>query len=219
MKYLPLLLLVFLSYHSFGQSRFKAAELKMQETLGELIQKTNTKSGGNEELKEDVRKLFETTQELYNAINEDTTDITTSDTAYIVSLEQSQKALEEILKTDFTIEEIQKLINQIQKDYDAKVKASALAINSSVRRKVKVKVVTKKNNQIVHGYYVRGNQLWDYDLEKPKIIFNNPTNDAVKELPPGMYILWVEKDGKKVQSAEFEIGNSSSNEQTLIIVL
>lgn len=223
MKYFSLTFMfamLFISNNLHSQKSLKEIELDTQRTIRKLIPKINKFVEKDSLVMIDINGLSVSATSLFEKINSDENFNQQTDTLFIQSLEQSQKMLEE-LRSDFqSYEFATKTIEDIKKDYDIKLESSPLGINSRIKSTIRVSVLTKRNDLAVPGYDVRCNYMWDSDLKVGKHVFNNQTNNAVRNLSPGYYIFWIEKDGIVIQKKErVEIGNMMESSETIIFNL
>ncbi|OAN61660.1 hypothetical protein A8B79_04330 [Balneola sp. EhC07] len=201
-----------------GQTSFESVELEAKRAIRQLILKVNTIEN-NSELKDELLLLSSATNNLFEKIDSDDT-ISESEDEFINSLVQAKNTLANLPESWRSNNHAILTMQFIRKDFAIKATSSPLSNGSMIRTKVRVSVMTKKNGALVPGYDAKCNYMWDANLLSAKIVFTNQTNDAVKNLAPGYYIFWIEKDGEIVQKREMvEIGNLQTPEESVIFNL
>ncbi|MBD0824459.1 hypothetical protein [Aestuariibaculum marinum] len=204
---------------SGGQNNIKEIELKIQRSIRQLAKQADKKENDSVLIADNLMNLSQTTSQLFSAIYKDNLD-EKNDSLFFLSLESSQKSLEKLVAIGENNSYINSVIDAIQSDYLTKIKASALGADSTIKTEVRVLVYTRKGDKEIGGYEVKCNYLWDFKNPNPKFIFNNPTNNAERNLAPGYYFMWIEKDGKLIQKKDkLEIGNLHSQEESIIFNL
>jgi len=204
----------------FSQNRLQSVELNTQRSIRKLIEKINNFEMKDTNLIDGLSQLSKSSTFLFDKVNNDNNFNQLNDTLFINTLEQSQKSLSQLL-TDWRSNKFAKdLIQAIKIDYDIKIASSPLGALSQVNKIIEVSVITKSGNNYVNGYDVKCNYMWDSDLVVGKIIFNNQTNNAIRNLAPGYYVIWIEKNGIEIQRKnKVEIGNSMQLKETIIFNL
>ncbi|GGI58493.1 hypothetical protein GCM10011444_28020 [Winogradskyella haliclonae] len=202
---------------SFSQTvvkdNFYEVAFKTQQTmtyLAESIYKTNSVELRNSfvELEETHNRLFKILvdySESDNVISED----------YLLSLENSQKVLEELSNPFEDIKASLRLFEAIKYDYKAKLQSIDYGISISINEKVKVTVKTTKSS----GYFAYIKYSSDENINIKRLRFNNPTNNAERYLSPGYYIIWVEKDNNKSKERFIEITSTNEDQNTIYFEL
>lgn len=77
-----------------------------------------------------------------------------------------------------------------------------------------VRVRTRRGQSYVNGYTVGCNPaLADGDHSHPQFPFNDPTDQAKRNLPPGYYYIWIKLDNKEVDSKLVEIGSTGHSQE------
>src|SRR5688572_21957438 len=77
-----------------------------------------------------------------------------------------------------------------------------------------VKVITKRNGQEIKEYRVRCSPLgFDVDYTRPYLSFKRLTSPADENIVPGIYKIWITRDGdfKMLKEIETEISPDSDN--------
>ena len=106
------------------------------------------------------------------------------------------------------------------RDLDVKVKhARKLSgIKETLGAVIHVMVKAKRSGQEVAGYDVRCNPKRYRDRAGSMFPFNNPTNDAHRDLPPGNYLIWLEKGGVKIREKPVSIGDGDTDETIIFFI-
>ena len=217
-----ILMSVFLIIFSIahGQNDIKKIELNIQRTIRQLIGKVDNKGNDSQLMRNSLSDLSKTTNLLFKTINSDNNINLESDSLFISSLVNSQKTLDELVVHWESNSHAKSIIDAIQNDYSIKISASALGANSKILTEVQVTVFTKKGEIEIDGYDVKCNYLWDYRINIAKFVFNNQTNNAIRNLSPGYYVMWIEKNGTVIQKKDkVEIGNLQSQKESIIFNL
>ena len=108
---------------------------------------------------------------------------------YLLTLKQSQEALDNTKNAESS-ERILTIFENINRDFENKLKSISFGISPNVITKAKIKVITAKDS----GYSAYIKYTYDYNKNIIRLRFNNLTNDAERDLAPGYYIVWVEKE-------------------------
>lgn len=210
--------LFFFVQKNYGQTRLQKVQLETQKTIRKLTNKVTTDGIKDTIVTNNLNRLSANATTLFNKINSN--PASGKDTGFVYALEQSHVALAELLgdwgSNDYAANRMQ----DVSIDYYIKTKAAPLAASSNITTNIKVIVITKLNDSEVGGYDVKCNYMWDSELKKAKIIFNNQTNNAVKYMAPGYYVFWIEKDGVIIKKkSKVEIGNLSEPEELILFNL
>lgn len=204
----------------YGQTRLENIELNTQKSIRKLISKISSNGNKDTILVNNLHQLSKSVTTLFQKISNDVTIGQPSDSMFINSLEQSQQALEKLINGWTSNEHSTNIIKAIKLDYDIKTNSSPLAASTMVIKIVEVSVLTKSGNQNVAGYDVFYTYMWDSDTKKMKDNFNNQTNNATKNLSPGYYFFWIERNGVIIKSKpKVEIGNKMLPKEHLIFIL
>ncbi len=218
--HLATLLFILISSHLIGQTRIKTVELETQKSIRKLISKKDSLNFQDTVFDNNLRKLYVSTRTLFEKINGDPTFTESEDTLFVSSLEQSQKKLDQLIANWPAKDDLIQTVQFLRKDYDIKINASPLGLASKITRTIEVSVITRIDNNDLSGYDVKCNYMWDSDLKTAKIVFNNQTNNAIRNLSPGYYVFWIEKNGILIQKREkIEIGNLKQNKEKIIFNL
>jgi len=109
---------------------------------------------------------------------------------------------------------------------DAKLKndfvpasAGIFAFSRSLQIEVRVEVVARGDGLPVAGYIVQCNPRRRPTGNASLFPFPAPTNDAVRYLPPGIYVVEILKDKKMVAFEEFEFGGSGKSKETKKLIV
>ncbi|RZK40926.1 MAG: hypothetical protein EOO90_13235 [Pedobacter sp.] len=207
-------LLLFLTFACFI-NRSYAQELpdinkissQTHSSIGNLISKIN-KENPNNITKSAIVSLNKNATSLLKTAS----DRKVTDTAYLRSLIALRSQIDGLTKIDLNQIKVSEL-NAMATDYSVKMNASPPGLSQQLLTGVKV-TVTKANNG-TSGYMVKASYMWDFDSKNPRFAFNNPTNNAVRVLAPGYYMIWLEKDGKLVESREVLIGAERETKQEI----
>lgn len=209
-----------ITINAFGQTRLENLELNTQRSIRKLISKIYSLDNKDTIIVNNVNLLSKSATILFNKIRNDENLGQPNDTLFINSLELSQQALNQLLVDWRSNEKASNTMKAVKIDYDIKTASSPLAASSKVITNVEVSVYTKSKNQDVGGYDVLYTYMWDSEMREKKGIFNNQTNNAVKNLSPGYYVFWIERNGIPIQmKTKVEIGNLMTPKDTLIFNL
>lgn len=201
------------------QAKIEKVELNTFKTLNKLSTKING-LGNKGALVNSFNELSNSAKELFDKIHNDTNINESDDNLFIDSIEDSQKALSQLLTNWESNDDADSLIVAVKNDFNNKIKASPLAAMSEVLTSIEVTVVTKSASGNISGYDVFYTYMWDFKNKQKKNGFTNKTNDAVRNLSPGYYVFWIEKDGKIVQTKpKVDLGNLMNPKETLIFDL
>jgi hypothetical protein len=133
------------------------------------------------------------------------------DTLFMRSLKDSQLLLQKISHDSTSVNENAFLIQSLSNDIKIKISAASAGLASSFNSKIKVKIKTIKNNANEDGYDVSCDYIWDFSTPIHRFFSNNPTNNAIIEVSPGMYIFYIRMKGIIVQKRDVKI-NADNNE-------
>jgi hypothetical protein len=212
------MVLLFLSFFCFNiclaqpSSDIKQVALNTQKSLLKL--RSKIKSSETKKILS-FTELDLATTKFYDMIEEDIRADIIFDTLLINSLKGLQKEIEDLAVNTKSEDFIQR-VNFIKSDLTVKTNALPFSISSGINQNILVTVVTKKNDQHYGGYDVKCNAIWDFNLQTSKMPFTNPTNEATKNLAPGMYIIWIEKEGVHISNRIVQIPSKRSVEDTII---
>lgn len=216
------LLMPFSSMVCDAQTRLDSVQLSTQMTIQELISKEKSLTSANKSnnFRNSLNQFSRSSNKLYEKIDADKIDYNSIDTVFIISLEETQYALENILiNWGNNDEDASTKLKKIKMDFDIKTKNLAFAAESKLLTNVEINVITKSGDALISGYDVYYTYMWDVDRKK-KRMFNNQTNDATKILSPGLYFFWIEKNKKIISEKEgVEIGNMRQPKETIIFNL
>ena len=119
--------------------------------------------------------------------------------------------LDRVMKTNIALEKIsdpellaskgEKVMDAIARDYKIKTENLELGISNILSERIKITVLTEGGD----GYNVFANYPWDLESDVVRETFNNPTNDAQKSLIPGIYYVWIAKNGRKIKGREITV--------------
>lgn len=111
------------------------------------------------------------------------------------------------------------LLQDVSEDLDVKAKQAKKQVGAAedLGASVVVTVKTRKNGKEVDGYLVRCNPK-RYATQTPALfVFNNPTNQAERSLPPGNYVFWLETVNQEfVTSRPITVGGNGEKSQPTI---
>lgn len=211
---------ILITDNTYGQTRLENVELNTQRTIRKLISKIYSLDNKDTIIVNNVNLLSKSATILFDKIRNDENLGQPNDTLFINSLELSQQVLNQLLVDWRSNEKAANTMKAIKIDYDIKTASSPLAASSKVLTNVEVSVVTKSKNQDVSGYDVLYTYMWDSEAKEEKNFFNNQTNNAIKNLSPGYYVFWIEKNGILIQmKSKVEVGNLMEPKETLIFNL
>lgn len=221
-NYLGLVILVFMLSFGTGihcQTRMQLIELNTFKALNKLSAEVK-----NHEKKDDLEKslqeLSSSAMKLFGEIREKGNFDAEGDSLFVGSLDDSQKALNGLLADWESDDNVDSMFADIKKDFDIKMTSSQLAAVSGAVANIEVTVLTKSATENISGYDVFYTYMWDLKKKEKKNVFTNQTNDAVKNLSPGYYFFWIEKDGKIVKTkTKIEIGNLMMPKETVVFNL
>jgi hypothetical protein len=203
-----------------GQTRLQRVQLETQKTIGKLTNRLRTDVVKNTRATNSLSALSGASTTLFNKINNDQGLLSSADTGFVYSLEQSVFALNDLLNDWKSNEYAADKMQNIAFDYGIKTTSATLGASSSLTTNIEVNVISKLNSKEVGGYDVKCNYMWDSELKIGKIIFNNQTNNAVRNMAPGYYVFWIEKSGVIVQTKlKVEIGNLAQPKETIVFNL
>lgn len=133
------------------------------------------------------------------------------DTLFMRSLKDSHLLLQKISHDSTSVTENALLIESLSNDIKIKISSASSGLSSSFKSKIKVKIKTLKNNTTEDGYDISCDYIWDFGTPIHRFFSNNPTNNAIIELSPGLYIFYVRLEGIIIQKRDVKI-NADNNE-------
>jgi len=113
-------------------------------------------------------------------------------------------------------------LEQVRDDLRLKWKFAegALGFAGGFPAVVKVTVETVRDGKKVDGLYVRGNPRRWGQTANPTIVFNSASSPTTANVPPGLFVLWVESPDKKVLALQpIEVGGTGSDSETIRLAL
>jgi hypothetical protein len=167
---------------------FYEIAFKTQQTLTKLADAIYPAQ--NIKLINSFSELEKTTTRLFKVIS-DTKEKTDFNSEYLKTLKDSQEILDQMVFVK-DADDIYKTFKAVEKDFENKLKSINYGISSNANTSAKIKVTTDED-----GYFVYIKYTYDFDKDIIRLRFNNPTNNAERELAPGYYIVWVEKGDYK----------------------
>lgn len=114
------------------------------------------------------------------------------------------------------------VLEDVRKDLRLKLKVAegGLGFAGGFPAVVKVTVDTVREGKKAHGLYVRCNPLRYGVTATPLFVFNSASTPTAAELPPGLFMIWVESADKKVLASQpMEIGASGSDSEFIRFAL
>lgn len=209
---------MFITDNIYDKTKMARIELNTQKSIRKLISKVNNLEKIDTTLINNVNNLSNSATSLFQKIVNDPDFGMPIDTSFIISLDQSQKKLDQLVVENWSSnEEVGNIIRSIKTDYDIKINSSPLGASSKIITNVEVSVLTRSNNHNVDGYDVYYTYMWDSKEKKDKKSFNNQTNNAIRIISPGYYLFWIEKKGKIIQSkSKVEIGNLMEPKEVIV---
>nr|WP_315200979.1 hypothetical protein [uncultured Flavobacterium sp.] len=218
-----IILLVFMlfveSNNIHCQTKIEKIELTTFKTINKLNKKV--KSLQNKQvLVNSLNELSNSAIKLFDKIRNDSNFNESDDNLFIDSIEDSQKALNQLLDEWESLDDANRLITDVKNDFDIKLASSPLAAVSEVMTSIEVTVLTKSESGNISGYDVFYTYMWDFKKKEKKNVFTNKTNDAIRNMSPGYYVFWIEKNGEITQTKQkVDIGNLMKPKETLIFTL
>ena len=114
--------------------------------------------------------------------------------------------LDQIMKTNLALEKISnpesfafngtQTMEAVTKDFKIKTEMMKKGGEDVLSKRITITVITDGGE----GYDVFAKYPWDGDIIRET--FNNQTNDAQKPMIPGLYYIWISKNGRKVEGRE-----------------
>jgi hypothetical protein len=121
--------------------------------------------------------------------------------------------------TETDTERTRTLLQDVSDDLKLKAAQAKNQVGASeaLGASVQVSVKTRRNGQEMNGYLVRCNPK-RYGTQSPAMfVFNNPTNQADRTLPPGNYIFWLEtQSGQIIVSRPITVGGDGESSEPTI---
>ncbi len=133
---------------------------------------------------------------------------------YMATLEEAQKTLRRIDKDFNAIPDKTFIFDAIYLDYDAKL----TSINSSEKNDANTKIKVTVDSNEEEGYFVFGKLSYEKTLDIKRFRFNKPTNKASQDFVPGYYLFWLEKEDR-VGEPELHLIMSNGSEEEKQLVL
>lgn len=133
---------------------------------------------------------------------------------YLLTLNESQKVLDQLFQNYETTEDKQFLLESVYKDYDAKRKSINYYVAKHANAKIKVIINSNENE----GYFVFAKLSYEKGMDIKRFRFDSPTNNASLSFVPGYYLFWLEKDGR-VSEPELHliVGDATDIEKRLTL--
>ena len=128
--------------------------------------------------------------------------------------------VETLLSTDQ--KERSSAIQGVRDDVRIKLKFAegSLGFAGGFPANIKVTVETVREGKKVDGLWVRCNARRYGVTRNPAFVFNSASSPTTANLPPGLFVLWVESpDGKVLGSQPVEIGSTGSDSETIRFAL
>jgi hypothetical protein len=137
---------------------------------------------------------------------------------YLATLQDDRVAIDESLSAT-KAHESRKLLKFVLNDLEAKSHHSTRVATASetLGPVVRVTVMTTRTQQPINGYLIRCNLLRYEKEQRGQFIFNNPTPNASRALPPGYYVCWGENSGRQSPRIEEVIGDNGETAQALTL--
>jgi hypothetical protein len=140
-----------------------------------------------------------------------------SNSEYIASLESDRKAIEIALESPDSSKALP-LLNAARADVVRKAEHAqkSSGAGTSLAETVYVSVKTVRGGQEVSGYLVRANPMTAPQENPPRFVFTNPSSPSKRGMPPGEFLMWLEKEGQQIQRRPVSIGGDGEPEQEII---
>ena len=138
---------------------------------------------------------------------------------YVRSLDADAGMLREALKTPG---DAHSALADVRDDLRLKLRFAegGLGFAGGFPAVIKVTVETVRAGRKVDGLWVRCNPRRFGVNKAPAFVFNSASSPTTTNLPPGIFVLWVESpDGKVLGSQPVEIGSSGSDSETIRFAL
>lgn len=124
---------------------------------------------------------------------------------YISVMQDANEYLDKLAKENTTdSEEYIEAFNAMVKDYNTKINTMDAAVANSFA-KIEVKVHAKSGQDVLQGYDVTCDYVWDASTPIHRFKSNNQTDNASLSLAPGWYIIYISKDGAITKQREVNI--------------
>lgn len=95
--------------------------------------------------------------------------------------------------------------------------ARLLGAQTGLGNDLRVIVTAKRKSAVVSGYFVRANGFGQRSADPPQFIFTKPTMTEPVSMPPGYYVFWLVRNGKRGGDQEEQIGNVDDFTQQVVL--
>lgn len=132
---------------------------------------------------------------------------------YLISLECDINQINNIISLNDT-SDIRELLKDVEYDLSIKNSNGVTWSSNGVNSRVLVSVHTFRNGKEEGGYVVQATRKY-LTTSNPMFPFNDLTSPSSRNLPPGYYLIWIEKNHTIMDKRVFTIGEENKDKQDI----